>query len=68
MNNNKESIGNKISELRKRKGLSVRQLAQLAKVDKSTISDIETGKRSPGIDIVNNILGCMGATLDVVEK
>ena len=66
--NGKESISDKIRLLREKRGLSVRQLAQLAKVDKSTVSNIETGKRSPRVDVVSDILECLGASLEIVER
>lgn len=39
--------GQKLKELRKEKGWSVRKLAQKVGVSKSTVSDVELGKRKP---------------------
>lgn len=41
-----EHLGNRIELLRKEKGLSLRQLAQLCDIDYSDISKIEKGKRN----------------------
>lgn len=41
-----EILGNRIELLRKEKGLSLRQLAQLCDIDYSDISKIEKGKRN----------------------
>lgn len=41
----KESLSNNISYFRNVKGLSQNELANLAKIPQSTISDIESGKR-----------------------
>lgn len=41
-----EHLGNRIKLLRKEKGLSLRQLAQLCDIDYSDISKIEKGQRN----------------------
>ncbi len=50
MNNNiSKIIGEKISKLRKEKGISLSKLAELAKISKSTLSSIESGNANPTI-------------------
>ncbi|WP_294243654.1 helix-turn-helix transcriptional regulator [uncultured Chryseobacterium sp.] len=41
-----EHLGNQIKKLRKERGLSLRQLAQLCDIDYSDISKIEKGQRN----------------------
>lgn len=42
---------NKVKDRRSELGLSQDELAERANVPRSTISEIETGKRTPGVDI-----------------
>ncbi|MFT4696742.1 MAG: transcriptional regulator with XRE-family HTH domain [Urechidicola sp.] len=55
MNNIKSKFGNKLRELRKRKGLSQENFAGLADIDRTYIADIENGKRNVSIIIVEKI-------------
>jgi transcriptional regulator with XRE-family HTH domain len=52
MMNERERIGKRIAELRKRRGLSQAKLAELAGVDPGHIARIELGRYSTGIDIL----------------
>ena len=56
-------VGQRIQILRKRCGLSIRQLAALAKVTPGIISCIERGKSSPSIAMLQKILSALGTTL-----
>lgn len=47
-----EHLGNQIKKLRKERGLSLRQLAQLCDMDYSDISKIEKGQRNIQISTV----------------
>lgn len=47
-----ELLGNQIKTLRKEKGLSLRQLAQLCDIDYSDISKIEKGQRNIQISTI----------------
>lgn len=42
-------IGNRIRELRKSKGMSLREVARVAGISNSTLSDIENNKINPSI-------------------
>jgi transcriptional regulator with XRE-family HTH domain len=55
MNSIKSKFGNKLRELRKRKGLSQENFAGLADIDRTYIADIENGKRNVSIIIVEKI-------------
>ena len=48
-------VGNRIRELRKRSGLSMKQLAEKVGVSYLTIYRIETGKVSPSVTLLNDI-------------
>ena len=49
----KKSLADNISKFRNDKNLSQNELANLAKIPQSTVSDIESGKRkNPGINTI----------------
>lgn len=56
-------VGQRVQTLRKRCGLSIRQLATAAGVTAATISCIERGKNSPTITMMQKILGALGTDL-----
>ena len=56
-------VGQRVQALRKRCGLSIRQLAQLAHVTAGIISCIERGKPSPSIATLQKILSALGTDL-----
>ena len=56
-------VGHRIQSLRKRCGLSIRQLAERAQVTASVISCIERGKNSPSIATLHKIVTAMGSDL-----
>ena len=60
---NGERIGQRVQTLRKRCGLSIRQLAGLAQVTPGIISCIERGKNSPSISTMQKILSALGTNL-----
>ncbi|HHW36775.1 MAG TPA: helix-turn-helix domain-containing protein [Bacillales bacterium] len=55
MNKNNLNIPHRIKNLRESKGLSKNQLAKLAEISQSYISDLEAGKKNPTIDILDRI-------------
>ena len=56
-------VGHRIQSLRKRCGLSIRQLAERAQVTASVVSCIERGKNSPSIATLHKIVNAMGSDL-----
>lgn len=60
--------GQKLKEMRIERGLSIRKLAELAGVNKSTIMRIEKGEMSPTIDIVEKILAAMSSGIRIVHE
>lgn len=56
-------IGEKLRELRRRRSLSVRELAVRSGVAHSTISLIERDRISPSVDTLGAVLDALGSTL-----
>ena len=56
-------VAQRVQTLRKRCGLSIRQLAQVAKVTPGMISCVERGKTSPSIGTLQKILSALGTDL-----
>lgn len=56
-------VGQRLQDLRKRHGLSQRELARRAGLTHGTISFIERDKISPSIGTMRQILECLGLTL-----
>lgn len=59
-------IGTKLAEVRKRKGISLRDLAEASGLDHSNIGKIENGRYNVGIDILYKI--CQALDCDLVIK
>jgi transcriptional regulator with XRE-family HTH domain len=53
-------IGNRILELRKEKGLSQEALANIAEVDRTYMTGVETGKRNISVMILLKIIVALG--------
>lgn len=59
-------IGNRISSLRKERNLSIRELAELAGVNKSTIVNLEAGRFDARLDTLQQIGHVFGKEIDFV--
>ncbi len=57
------SIGKKVREARKAKGISMRQLVVLAEVHKSSLSEIENGKMNVKILALKKLADTIGVDL-----
>ncbi len=68
LNNDRIRIGRHIAELRKEKGISQIELAELSGVGSSHIARIETGKYSVGIDTLAKIGSVFGKEITFQEK
>ena len=66
--NDRERIGNRIREIRMKKCLTAEQLAQLTGLKQQSISRIEMGKFSTGIDILSKIADALDCTIDFIEN
>ena len=55
---------NRIRELRKAKGITMKQLGAVLGLAESTISQYETGKRDPDFDTISKIADYFGVSLE----
>ena len=60
-------IGSFIRQRRKENKLSQQQLAELAEVSARFISQLEQGKDTVRLDVVNRVLAVFGKTLGLVD-
>ena len=65
---NRLRIGQRIAEIRKKKGLSMRELAELTGLNHSNIGKIELGKYSVGIDILGKICAALDCDIEIKER
>jgi transcriptional regulator with XRE-family HTH domain len=68
MENLKIEIGNKIREIRIKKGLSQEKLALLSDIDRTYIPSIENGKRNISITVLKKISNALGMTVSDITK
>lgn len=61
-------IGLRIRELRTAQHLSQEDLAQMAGITRANLSNIEAGKYSAGLDILNKIATALGAEINITTK
>lgn len=64
----RESIGKKIREFRENKGYSQDYLAELMKVDRSTISKIENGRFAISIDYLAKFSQHLDFNISLIEN
>jgi transcriptional regulator with XRE-family HTH domain len=62
------SIGDKIREVREKRGITLRALAEEASVSESLVSQIERGKVSPSLDTLMAIVGALDIDLEWLFK
>jgi transcriptional regulator with XRE-family HTH domain len=58
-------IGQQIAMLRKKHGLTIRELSELSGINSSNISKIENGKYNISIDIIERICKSLGASVKI---
>lgn len=66
--NHREKIGQEIAELRKSKGLTLRQLAEISGITFQNITKIEHGRYNVSIDILAKLCDALGCRIDIVEE
>lgn len=66
--NGRERIGERLAELRRSKGYSMRQLAEMSGVNFANIYKIENGKYNVSIDILGKICDALGCRIDIVKN
>ena len=68
----KAKFGKVVREIRQERGLTQEKLAELAEVDRTYVYRIETGKRSPSIEVLFRIAEALkmtpGQLLDKVKR
>lgn len=64
----RERIGKRIAELRKQKGLTTYQLADMIGITRMHLWRVENGKYSTGIDTISKIANALGCRVDLVEE
>ena len=62
------AIGQRIKQLRKRKGLNQTELAQMLKKSLRTVQKYETGEIEVSIAVVNQIADLLDSTLDLYPR
>ncbi|MDR0384628.1 MAG: helix-turn-helix domain-containing protein [Prevotellaceae bacterium] len=65
--NSRKRIGKRIEELRLLKGFSKHKLARLAGISSVSITRMEAGRHSVGIDTLAKIAKALDSTLEIVE-
>lgn len=65
--NERERIGSRIKEIRKLRGLSTTQLAELTGLKQPNIVRIESGRYSTGLDILCKIAEALSCRLDFIK-
>ncbi len=61
-------IGQRITALRMKKGITQQQLADATGFKQPHIARIEKGKYSVGIDTIEMIANVLGCTVDIIKK
>ena len=61
-------IGNRIRQLRVKKGFSQEKLAELSELNTSYIGQIERGEKNPSVDTVYNIAKALDMDMSVLFK
>jgi transcriptional regulator with XRE-family HTH domain len=65
LNNNRIRIGQRLAQLRQEKGMTTRQLAEVAGLHQSNITKIENGKYSVGLDVLSKICTALDAEITI---
>lgn len=67
-----KKFGERVRELRRRKGLSQEEFAALAEMDRSYMGAIERGEQNPSLWVIARIADALGVTipdlLDMLRK
>lgn len=64
----RKRIGKRIRDIREELHLEARQLASMTGIDAASISRIEQGKHSVGIDILSKIANALGYRIDLIKN
>lgn len=61
-------IGKRIKELREKRCLEAKKLAEITCIDAANLCRIEQGKYSVGLDVLSKIASALGAKVELVEQ
>lgn len=64
----RKGMGESIRAMRTAQGWEQEQLAQIAGITAANVRSVEAGKYAFNIDVLNKIVGALGAELRMVEK
>lgn len=64
----RKRIGARIATLREARGLSQEQLAEMAGINRVTLTNAELGKFSIGFDVLTKLSLALGCTVDLIES
>lgn len=64
----RKRIGNRIKELRQKRGLTAKQLGEFSGIAPCNISRIESGLYSTGFDMLTKIANALGCHVDLIEE
>lgn len=62
------TVGDRIKQIRKKRGLTQNQLCQKAKISKGFLSDVENGKRNISSQKLLEVSNALGASIDYLLK
>lgn len=65
---NRERIGSELADLRNKRGMTTRQLAELCGVNNANITKIERGNYNVSIDILSKICDKLGAKVSIIAE
>lgn len=58
-----EKVGKNIEKIRKNRTMTQQDLAEKARIDLTTISELESGIRNPSLKTLSNIASALGISL-----
>ena len=64
----RQRIGTDLSELRKQRGMTQQQVADIAQMQRNHISRIEAGRYSVGFDTLQTIADALDADIRIVQR
>ena len=65
MESPRESVVRQLKEVRKGKGMTQQELAELVGTKKSNISRLESGRYNPSLDFLERVAGGLGREIEV---
>ena len=64
----RQRIGTDLADLRKQRGMTQQQVADIAQMQRNHISRIEAGRYSVGFDTLQTIAEALGADIRIVPR